>query len=157
MHGKSLSPQLQPINLFCRHRHVLQNPRFHQSTVCGSALDRSCIPPPRIRPSFVEFSDCWTVLISIFPHVPETWCHLAGSKTTPSRRCPARLQRGIFTYQAPQSIVHSSISSVFKEPAAHWALCGENLAEEQLYISCFLHESDRVLQHCTVLTVYVSY
>lgn len=112
-------------------------PRFHQSTVCGSALDRSCIPPPRISPSFVEFSDCWTVLISIFPGVPESWCHLAGSETTPSRRCPARLQRGIFTYQAPQPILHYSISSVFKEPAAHWALCGENLAEEQLYISCF--------------------
>lgn len=113
---------------------------FDQScSVYGSPLDPSCIPPPRIRTSFVDlfFQTAGQSQLPSWQGVPQPWCHPTGSQTT-SERCQ---QCGISTYWP-----HIPFSLFFpKNTFMHKALSGKNLGDTQ---ATFPGDSSRILRKC---------
>lgn len=63
---------------FRRHLYMPQNPWSPPECRLRFPLNHRCIPAPKLSPSFVEFPDHWTVLISIFAGILGFWPHLAG-------------------------------------------------------------------------------
>lgn len=118
---------------------------FDQScSVCGSPLDPSCIPPPRIRTSFVDlfFQTAGQSQLPSWQGLPEPWCHPAGSQTT-SERCQ---QCGISTYWP-----HIPFSLFF--PQEHIRAQGAKWEELGWHLATFPGDSSRILRQ---FVAYVS-